>query len=242
MSDALVYVTTHKLAFKPVYAAFLDFIAQTGHADGADDWQEDTCEMIKRLKDQYFAELSDLYSHVSGNLNVVDNIIPRQEPLEQYDWMRNFKIMLEHILQVLQMSKNSIQLEPALRNEVCQYEKRIIKMRMLKVYVPQQQLLTQQPHQVQKLQQWSLTPSHQVQKVQKLQPHLIHTAQMQPNNPQQHHLMMQQQQQRPLTQSTQMQANIQHQRSMMSSTQMARILACREAQVQQLFQWQPSQM
>ncbi|XP_044443239.1 mediator of RNA polymerase II transcription subunit 15a isoform X2 [Triticum aestivum] len=104
-------------------SASADFTAQSGHA-GARDWQEDIYQMIQSLKDQYFAELIELFNKISVKLHHVDSIIPRQKPSEQYDRMKSFKIMLDRILQVLQMSKSTIQ--PAMRDKIPQYEKQII--------------------------------------------------------------------------------------------------------------------
>ncbi|CAM0947688.1 unnamed protein product [Alopecurus aequalis] len=105
--------------------ASTDSTAQTGRA-GADDWQEETYQMIKSLKGQYFAQLNELFNKVSLKLQQVDSIIPRQMPSEQYERMKTFKIMLDRILQVLQISRSTIQ--PALRGKVPQYEKQIISI------------------------------------------------------------------------------------------------------------------
>ncbi|CAM0911525.1 unnamed protein product [Alopecurus aequalis] len=102
-----------------------DSTAQTGHA-GAGDWQEEIYQMIKNLKDQYSAELSELFTKISMKLQQVDSIIPPQKPSDQYERMKSFKVMLERILQVLNMSKSSVQ--PALRDKVPQYEKQIISI------------------------------------------------------------------------------------------------------------------
>uniref|UniRef100_A0A453T9S3 Mediator complex subunit 15 KIX domain-containing protein n=2 Tax=Aegilops tauschii TaxID=37682 RepID=A0A453T9S3_AEGTS len=102
-----------------------DSTTQTGLA-GAGDWQEEIYQMIKSLKDQYFAELSDLSNKISMKLQHVDSIIPPQKPSEQYDRMKNFKNMLDRILQLLQISKSTIQ--PAMRDKVPQYEKQIISI------------------------------------------------------------------------------------------------------------------
>uniref|UniRef100_A0A452ZXP9 Uncharacterized protein n=1 Tax=Aegilops tauschii subsp. strangulata TaxID=200361 RepID=A0A452ZXP9_AEGTS len=39
---------------------------------------------VKSLKDQYFAELSELFNKLSVKLQHVDNIIPPQNPSEKY--------------------------------------------------------------------------------------------------------------------------------------------------------------
>ncbi|KAM3215239.1 hypothetical protein ACQJBY_067302 [Aegilops geniculata] len=102
-----------------------DSTTQTGLA-GAGDWQEEIYQMIKSLKDQHFAELSDLSNKISMKLQHVDSIIPPQKPSEQYDKMKNFKNMLDRILQLLQISKSTIQ--PAMRDKIPQYEKQIISI------------------------------------------------------------------------------------------------------------------
>uniref|UniRef100_A0A8R7RBT3 Mediator of RNA polymerase II transcription subunit 15a n=1 Tax=Triticum urartu TaxID=4572 RepID=A0A8R7RBT3_TRIUA len=82
--------------------------------------------MIKRLKDQYFAELSELFNKMCVKLQHVDSIIPPQISSEQYDRMKSFKTMLERILQMLQIGKSSVQ--PAMRDKVPRYEKQIISI------------------------------------------------------------------------------------------------------------------
>ncbi|KAE8804133.1 hypothetical protein D1007_19884 [Hordeum vulgare] len=101
-----------------------DSTAQTGR-EGADDyWQEETYQMVKVLKDQYFAEIGELYNKISLKLQDVDNIIPPQMPSDKYDRIKSFQIMLDRILQMLQISKSAIQ--PSMRDTVPQYEKQII--------------------------------------------------------------------------------------------------------------------
>ncbi|KAI4985554.1 hypothetical protein ZWY2020_018184 [Hordeum vulgare] len=101
-----------------------DSTAQTGR-EGADDyWQEEIYQMVKVLKDQYFAEIGELYNKISLKLQDVENIIPPQMPSEKYDRIKSFKIILNRILQMLQISKSAIQ--PSMRDRVPQYEKQII--------------------------------------------------------------------------------------------------------------------
>ncbi|KAE8812642.1 hypothetical protein D1007_10343 [Hordeum vulgare] len=96
--------------------ASADSTAQTGR-EGADDyWQEETYKMVKVLKNQYFAEIGELYNKISLKLQDVDNIIPPQMPSDKYDRIKSFKIMLDHILQMLQISKTAIQ--PSMRDRL----------------------------------------------------------------------------------------------------------------------------
>ncbi|CAM0947686.1 unnamed protein product [Alopecurus aequalis] len=126
--------------------ASADSTAQTGRA-GAGDWQDEIYQMIKCLKDQYFAQLSELFNKISLNLQQVDSIIPRQSPSEQYERMKNFKIMLDRILQLLQISRSTIQ--PALREKVPKYEKQIISILNAQRRKPVQAQVQQQLLQVQ---------------------------------------------------------------------------------------------
>ncbi|KAM0923349.1 hypothetical protein ACQ4PT_005642 [Festuca glaucescens] len=102
-----------------------DSTAQTGHA-GAGDWQEEIYQMIRSLKEQHFAELNELFNKLSVKLQHVDSVIPCPAPSELYERMKSFKIMLDRILRMLQISKSSIQ--PALRDIVPLYEKQIINI------------------------------------------------------------------------------------------------------------------
>ncbi|KAM0844585.1 hypothetical protein ACQ4PT_056946 [Festuca glaucescens] len=135
-SDYLQKISGKLLSMAHVYAqvisnqnnpgqAYADSTAQTGHA-GAGNWQEEIYQMIKRLKDQYFVELNELFNKVSVKIRQIDSLIPPQETSEQYELLKRFKIMLDRILQVLQISKSAIQ--PSIRHKVLQYEKQIIRI------------------------------------------------------------------------------------------------------------------
>lgn len=80
--------------------------------------------MIKGLKRIYFAELSELFNKISVKLQYVESTIPLQRQSEQYERMKIFKIMLEHILQILHISKSAVQ--PAPRDKLPQYEEQIV--------------------------------------------------------------------------------------------------------------------
>ncbi|XP_047079030.1 mediator of RNA polymerase II transcription subunit 15a-like [Lolium rigidum] len=135
-SDYLRKISRKLLTMAPVNAqvisnqnnpvqAYADSTAQTGHAGGG-NWQEEIYQMIKRLKGQYFVELNELFNKVSVKLQQIDSLIPPQEPSEQYELLKRFKIMLDRILQVLQISKSAIQ--PSIRHKVPQCEEQIIRI------------------------------------------------------------------------------------------------------------------
>jgi PAX-interacting protein 1 len=81
---------------------------------------------IKRLKEQHFAELNELYNKLSAKLQQIDSIIPRKTPSEQHERMKSFKILLGRILQMLLISKSAIQ--PSLRDKIPLYEKQILNI------------------------------------------------------------------------------------------------------------------
>ena len=84
------------------------------------------CAQIKNLKDQYFAELNDLYNKISMKIQHVDNHMPAQKSSDQYEKMKNFKASLERTLHFLQLNKSSIQ--PGLREKIPIYEKQIVNI------------------------------------------------------------------------------------------------------------------
>jgi PAX-interacting protein 1 len=82
---------------------------------------------IKRLKEQHFAELNELYNKLSAKLQQIDSIIPRKTPSEQHERMKSFKILLGRIIQMLLISKSAIQ--PSLRDKIPLYERQILNIR-----------------------------------------------------------------------------------------------------------------
>ncbi|XBI86784.1 hypothetical protein VPH35_094677 [Triticum aestivum] len=103
----------------------LQEVSSSSHADAdVDYWQEEIYQMVKMLKDQYFADLSELYNKICVKLQHVESITPPPVPSELHGRMKSFKTLLERILQMLQISKSVIQ--PAMRDNVPQYEKQII--------------------------------------------------------------------------------------------------------------------
>ncbi|KAK4590195.1 hypothetical protein RGQ29_020656 [Quercus rubra] len=81
--------------------------AQTGHANGA-DWQEETYQKIKTMKDLYLPEVSEMYQKVAAKL-------------QQHD---SLQIMLERFRTFLQVSKNNI--PPDYKEKLGSYEKFIV--------------------------------------------------------------------------------------------------------------------
>ncbi|CAL5000408.1 unnamed protein product [Urochloa decumbens] len=129
---------------KPPGPASVDSTAQTAHP-GAGDFQEELYQTVKSLKDQYFAELSDLYNKITMKIQHVDNYMPAQKSSDQYEKMKNFKALLERTMHFLQVNKSSIQ--PGLRGKIPIYERQIGSIlnsqRSKPVQAPGQQLFQQ---------------------------------------------------------------------------------------------------
>ncbi|ONM03853.1 mediator of RNA polymerase II transcription subunit 15a isoform X3 [Zea mays] len=152
----------------------VDSTAQTGHP-GTGDSQEELYQMIKSLKDQYFAELNDVYNKISMKIQNIDNHMPAQKSAEQYERLKGFKGMLERILHFLQANKSSIQ--PGFREKISIFERQILSImssqRRKPVQAPGQQTFQQSGGQAP-----SSNMSQQHQTSQGLQQHDSHTNQM----------------------------------------------------------------
>ncbi|KAJ8509773.1 hypothetical protein OPV22_000207 [Ensete ventricosum] len=101
------------------------FTTQAGHI-GDVDWKEEIYQKIKSMKELYFAELSELYQKIAMKFQQHEVLMPFARTSEWFEKRKRFKIMLEHILQVLQFSKSNI--EPDLKDNIPLYEKQIINI------------------------------------------------------------------------------------------------------------------
>ncbi|KAL4626580.1 hypothetical protein ACB092_05G107200 [Castanea dentata] len=99
----------------------LDSTAQTGHANGA-DWQEETYQKVKTMKDLYLPEISEMYQKIAAKLQQHDSL-PQQSKSDQLEKMKVFKTMLERIITFLQVSKSSI--PPGYKDKLGSYEEQI---------------------------------------------------------------------------------------------------------------------
>uniref|UniRef100_M4EBE9 Uncharacterized protein n=1 Tax=Brassica campestris TaxID=3711 RepID=M4EBE9_BRACM len=96
----------------------LDSTAQK-ESGNAVDWQEE----IKIMKDAYLPDVTEIYQRVIAKLQQMDSL-PQQQRSEQFEKLRQFKTMLERMMQFLSVSKSSIM--PPLKNKVAIYEKQIV--------------------------------------------------------------------------------------------------------------------
>ncbi|CAN7098576.1 unnamed protein product [Brassica rapa subsp. narinosa] len=100
----------------------VDSTAQTENANGV-DWQEEVYQKIKIMKDAYLPDVTEIYQRVIAKLQQMDSL-PQQQRSEQFNKLKQFKIMVERMIQFLSVSKRNI--VPALRDRVAYYEKQIV--------------------------------------------------------------------------------------------------------------------
>ncbi|XP_064989663.1 mediator of RNA polymerase II transcription subunit 15a-like isoform X2 [Musa acuminata AAA Group] len=101
------------------------FTTQAGHIDDV-DWKEEIYQKIKSMKELYFAELSELYQKIAMKFQQHEVLMSFAKTSELFEKRKRFKIILEHILQVLQFSKSNI--DPDLKDKIPLYEKQIINI------------------------------------------------------------------------------------------------------------------
>ncbi|ESQ35234.1 hypothetical protein EUTSA_v10006572mg [Eutrema salsugineum] len=99
----------------------LDSTAQTESANGV-DWQEEVFQKIKTMKEAYLPDLNEIYQRVAVKLQ--QDSLPQQQRSDQFEKLKQFKTMLERMIQFLSVSKSNIM--PALKDKVAYYEKQII--------------------------------------------------------------------------------------------------------------------
>ncbi|KAL1221428.1 Mediator of RNA polymerase II transcription subunit 15a [Cardamine amara subsp. amara] len=99
----------------------LDSTAQTESGNGG-DWQEEVFQKIKSMKETYLPDLNEIYQRVAAKLQ--QDSIPQQQRSDQFEKLKQFRTMLERMIQFLSVSKSNIM--PALKDKVAYYEKQII--------------------------------------------------------------------------------------------------------------------
>ncbi|CAH2037469.1 unnamed protein product [Thlaspi arvense] len=136
----------------------LDSTAQTENANGV-DWQEEVFQKIKAMKEAYLPDLNEIYQRVATKLQ--QDSLPPQQRSDQFEKLKQFKTMLERMIQFLSVSKSNIM--PALKDKVAYYEKQIIgflnmhrpKKTVQQGQLPQSQMQPMQQQQSQSVQDQS---------------------------------------------------------------------------------------
>ncbi|CAN8305071.1 unnamed protein product [Cochlearia groenlandica] len=143
-----LYQTQRTLPEMP--SSSLDSTAQTESANGA-DWQEEVFQKIKSMKETYLPDLNEIYQRVAAKLQ--QDSLPQQQRSDQFEKLKQFKTMLERMIQFLSVVKSNIM--PALKDKVAYYEKQIISflnMHRPRKAVQQGQLPQSQMQSMQQLQ------------------------------------------------------------------------------------------
>uniref|UniRef100_A0A803MMR0 Mediator complex subunit 15 KIX domain-containing protein n=1 Tax=Chenopodium quinoa TaxID=63459 RepID=A0A803MMR0_CHEQI len=130
----------------------LDSTAQTD-STSVGDWQEEVYQKIKAMKDMYFADLNEMHQKIAMKLQQHESL-PQQPKMDQVEKLRIFKNMLERLMQVLQVAKNSIL--PTHREKLPSFEKQIVGL--LSTNRPRRPI---QPGQILPPQMQNLQPSQQ---------------------------------------------------------------------------------
>ncbi|XP_039159781.1 mediator of RNA polymerase II transcription subunit 15a isoform X2 [Eucalyptus grandis] len=136
----------------------IDSSAQTGHSAGG-DWQEEAYQKMKSMRDAYLSELNEMYQKISMRLQQHESL-PQQPKSDQLDKLKNFKLMLERVIAILQVNKSEI--NPSFKEKLVHYEKQIINIintsRPRKVAMQQGQLPPPHMHSMQQQQQQQSQP------------------------------------------------------------------------------------
>ncbi|KAK7261977.1 hypothetical protein RIF29_28304 [Crotalaria pallida] len=89
------------------------------------DWQEEVYQKIKTLKGSYLLELTEMYQKIETKFHQEYDSLPQDHPMaDLIERMKVLKIMLQHIIAFLQVSRSNI--SPNLKEKVGSYEKRIM--------------------------------------------------------------------------------------------------------------------
>ncbi|KAK4792776.1 hypothetical protein SAY86_023211 [Trapa natans] len=100
----------------------LDSTTQAGQVSGG-DWQEETYQKIKSLKEMYLPELNEMYQKITSKVLQHDSF-PQQPKQEQIEKLKIFQAMVERLTNFLQLTKDGI--NPSLRDKLPLYEKQIV--------------------------------------------------------------------------------------------------------------------
>ncbi|CAH8361661.1 unnamed protein product [Eruca vesicaria subsp. sativa] len=105
-------------------AASQDYTGKTGNANGK-DWQEETYQKIKSLKDKYLSVLSTLLQKVSNKLQEVDSLPQQKMQHDPFEKLRAGKSTLELLIKFLNVGRDSI--SESHRNNFGKYEEQVLR-------------------------------------------------------------------------------------------------------------------
>ncbi|XP_056853045.1 probable mediator of RNA polymerase II transcription subunit 15c isoform X2 [Raphanus sativus] len=178
-------------------AASQDSAGTTANANG-EDWQEETYQKIKALKEKYLPLLSTLLQKLSEKLGEVDSLPQQKMQHEPIQKLKEGKLTLELIIMYLNVGRDSI--SESHRDKFSLYEEQVLR------FTKNQHTVTRSPMQHQQ----SPSGHNQHSNTSPAQSSMFHQKQFH-HLQMQHQLMQSQQQQQP--QTNQQQPQIQNQSS-----------------------------
>ncbi|KAJ3692958.1 hypothetical protein LUZ60_012053 [Juncus effusus] len=106
--------------------ASIDSTAQTGPSELA---IEEVYQKLKSLKETYFMELKDMYQRVAIKLHQINPALMEDpKAAEQIEKLKTFKTVLDRLLYVLQLNKQTLQHQANMKEKLNAYEKQIISI------------------------------------------------------------------------------------------------------------------
>ncbi|KAF8105716.1 hypothetical protein N665_0157s0279 [Sinapis alba] len=144
-----------------------DSTGKTVNASGGGDWQEETYQKIKALKEKYILVLSTLFQKLSNKLREIDSL--PQQRIQHIEKLRASKAMLKLVLVFLNVPRSGI--TESHRDRFTLYEEQLLR------FVKPNQTVSRRPMQQQQ-QQVHLPPSqtHQT-ALQSQSGHQVHVSQ-----------------------------------------------------------------
>ncbi|XP_039165372.1 mediator of RNA polymerase II transcription subunit 15a-like [Eucalyptus grandis] len=147
-------------SYSSTFVVSTDSSAQMGHSAGVTGKRRLTKRhylfllQMKSMRDTYLPELNEMYQKISMKLQQHESL-PLQPKSDQLDKLKNFKLMLERVIAILQVNKADI--VPSFKEKLVHYDKQIRNFintnRPRKVAMQQGQLAPPHVHSMQQQQQ-----------------------------------------------------------------------------------------
>ncbi|KAL5072430.1 hypothetical protein RYX36_011414, partial [Vicia faba] len=148
---------------------------QTAQPSGG-DWQEEVYQKLQTMKENYMPDLNEILQEIATRLQKYDST-PQQPKSDQIEKLKVYRMMLERVILLLQVPKNSIRL--SLKERLEAYEKQIVNL--INLLRTREGISSLQPGQLPPTHRSSMPQSQsQVTSVQSHENQII--SQMQPSN------------------------------------------------------------
>ncbi|CAI8601353.1 unnamed protein product [Vicia faba] len=148
---------------------------QTAQPSGG-DWQEEVYQKLQTMKENYMPDLNEILQEIATRLQKYDST-PQQPKSDQIEKLKVYRMVLERMISLLQVPKNSIRL--SLKERLEAYEKQIVNV--INLLRTREGISSLQPGQLPPTHRSSMPQSQsQVTSVQSHENQII--SQMQPSN------------------------------------------------------------